>query len=285
MIRRFTATACVLLGLALLGLWAPALGQPPAPPAEQRQPVYVRVLVPRANAELTIEEMLTRQTGTNRLFVSPPLEPGRKFTYTLTTTWQSNNYTTLTRTKQVSVQAGKEVEVDLRQADPANPDKILVRYVPTPDEVVEAMCKLGGVGKDDVVYDLGCGDGRIVITAVKKYGAQRGVGVDIDPQRIRESKENAVRAGIQNKVEFRQADVLEIKDLADASVVMLYMGDDLNLRLRPILQKTLKPGSRIVSHRFTMGDWKPLESKRITDGYGAEYDIHLWKVGDNEKKD
>ena len=285
MIRRFTATACVLLGLALLGLWAPALGQPPAPPAEQRQPVYVRVLVPRANAELTIEEMLTRQTGTNRLFVSPPLEPGRKFTYTLTTTWQSNNYTTLTRTKQVSVQAGKEVEVDLRQADPAKPDKILVRYVPTPDEVVEAMCKLGGVGKDDVVYDLGCGDGRIVITAVRKYGAQRGVGVDIDPQRIRESKENAVRAGIQNKVEFRQADVLEIKDLADASVVMLYMGDDLNLRLRPILQKTLKPGSRIVSHRFTMGDWKPLESKRITDGYGAEYDIHLWKVGDNEKKD
>src|SRR5438046_9379949 len=125
------------------------------------------------------------------------------------------------------------------------------------------MLRLANVGKDDLVYDLGCGDGRLVITAVEKFQAQRGVGVDIDPERIKDSNANAQKSRVQGKVEFRQGDVLEINDLADASVVMLYMGNDLNLRLRPILQKTLKPGSRIVSHRFLMGDWKPLKTETI----------------------
>ncbi len=176
---------------------------------------------------------------------------------------------------------GNLVVLDLRKEDKENPDKIVVRYVPTPPEVVEAMCKLAGVGKDDVVYDLGCGDGRIVIAAVQKFGAKRGVGVDLNPERVRESKENARAAGLADRVEFRQGDVLDIKDLADASVVMLYMGDDVNLRLRPILQKTLKPGSRIVSHEFLMGDWKPLRTVIATDADFVDYYLHLWKVGED----
>src|SRR5205807_2051933 len=136
----------------------------------------------------------------------------------------------------------------------------------------------------DVVYDLGCGDGRMVITAVKKFHAKRGVGVDLDPERITESKENAAKAKVSDKVEFRVGDVLKIKDLSDATVVLLYMGDDIDLRLRPILKATLKPGSRIVSHRFKMGDWKPERSITINEE-GEDYHVHLWRIGERKAPD
>jgi predicted RNA methylase len=183
----------------------------------------------------------------------------------------------------VAVRVGPEIVADLRQADEKTPDDILIRYVPTPPQVVEAMLRLAAVGKDDVVYDLGCGDGRIVIAAVRQFGARRGVGIDIDPQRIRESRANARRQNVENTVEFRQADVLKIEDLSDATVVTLYMGEDLNRLLRPILQKKLKPGARIVSHRFTMGDWKPLKTETIVDRSGEKYLIHLWKIEEAKK--
>jgi uncharacterized protein (TIGR03000 family) len=265
--------------VCLAGLGAPGLA--PAQNTLRPQPVYVRVLLAQDDAQLRIENQPTQQTGTNRLFVSPPLEPGQTFTYTLSATWEPNNYTTITRTRKVVVRGGQQVEVDLRQAEDRNPDKIVIRYVPTPQEVVEAMCRLAGVTKEDVVYDLGCGDGRMVITAVKQFGAKRGVGVDLDPERIEESKENATKAGVTDKVEIRQGDVLNIKDLRDASVILLYMGDDMNVALRPILQKTLKPGSRIVSHRFLMGDWKPLKSITVMDHEGEEYQLHFWRIGEN----
>src|SRR5262249_25611066 len=145
------------------------------------------------------------------------------------------------------------VTADLRKADDKQPDDLFIRYLTTPQVVVEAMLKLADVGEKDVVYDLGCGDGRIVLTAVSKFKARRGVGVDLDPDRIKESKVNAKKYNVADRVEFREEDVLKLKDLGEASVVMLYMGDELNLRLRPMLKKTLKPGSRVVSHRFTMG--------------------------------
>lgn len=130
-----------------------------------------------------------------------------------------------------------------------------VVYVPTPPEVVEAMLKMAKVGKDDVVYDLGCGDGRIVIAAVQKFGAKRGVGIDIDPQRIRESNENARKAGVAERVKFLEQDLFK-SDFRDATVVALYLLPSLNLRLRPMLFQQLKPGSRIVSHAFDMGEWE-----------------------------
>jgi uncharacterized protein (TIGR03000 family) len=237
-----------------------------------------------SSAQLAIENLPTQQSGTSRLFVSPPLAAGKSYVYTLTGTWEPNNYTTITRTREVVVRAGQQVEVNLRKEDGKHPDKIVIRYVPTPEEVVEAMLKLGEVGKEDVVYDLGCGDGRIVITAVAKFGAKRGVGVDIDPQRIRESKANARHQKVEDRVEFRQGDVLEIRDLSSATVVMLYMGDELNLQLRPILQRTLKPGARVVSHRFTMGDWKPLKTVTVIGHDEDEYQLHLWKIGESNPK-
>jgi uncharacterized protein (TIGR03000 family) len=271
MVRRVLPLTCVLVALALLG---PARAQRGGP----RQPAYLRVLLPEGDAQLLIDGVPTRQTGKSRRFVSPPLEPSRTFTYALTAKWEPNNYTTVIRTRAARVQAGQQVEVDLRQPDPKNPDRFVIHYIPTPDEVVEAMCKLAKVGQGDVVYDLGCGDGRIVIRAVKDFGAKRGVGVDLDPERIKESKANAKKEGVADRIEFRRGDVLNLKDLSEASVVMLYMGEDVNLRLRPILQKTLRPGSRIISHDFGMGDWKPEKAIQVTDFLGEDHDVYLWTV-------
>ena len=138
-----------------------------------------------------------------------------------------------------------------------------VPYVPTPPEVVAEMLRVAKVGKDDVLYDLGSGDGRIVITAAQQFGT-RGVGVDIDPQRIQEANENAQRAGVSDRVEFRQQDLFET-DLSDATVVTLYLLPEVNLRLRPKLLRELKPGTRIVSHQFDMGDWQPEQVIEIDD--------------------
>jgi SAM-dependent methyltransferase len=130
-----------------------------------------------------------------------------------------------------------------------------INYVPTPEEAVIEMLKMAQVTPNDIVYDLGCGDGRIVITAAKVFGAL-GVGVDIDPVRIKESNENARKAGVTNRVKFLEQDLFET-DISKATVVTLYLYPDLNLRLRPKLFRELKPGTRIVSHEFDMDDWKP----------------------------
>jgi uncharacterized protein (TIGR03000 family) len=274
----------VCVALFAIVLFGP-LGLVHGQPAANRQPVYLKVVVPLANAELMVEDAVTRQTGTNRTFVSPPLDTDKEYTYTLVATLKPNNYTTITRTRKVTVRGGQQVEVDLRKVDDNLPDKIVIRYVPTPMEVVEAMLTMAKVGKDDVVFDLGCGDGRLVVTAVERFGAKRGVGVDIDPERIKDSNANAKRSNVEDRVEFRQADVLQIKDLSDASAIMLYMGNELNLQLRPTLRKTLKPGSRIVSHRFLMGDWKPLKSQTIVGRDGEKYNLHLWIITEEDAKE
>jgi SAM-dependent methyltransferase len=150
-----------------------------------------------------------------------------------------------------------------------------VPYVPTPHRVVEEMLRLANVGKNDVVYDLGCGDGRIVIAAAQKFGA-RGVGVDIDPERIKESNANAHQAGVSDRVRFLQQDLFET-DLSEATVVTLYLLPEVNLRLRPKLLRELKPGTRIVSHNYDMGDWEP---ERVVELPGTDQDhiIYYWVV-------
>jgi 23S rRNA G2445 N2-methylase RlmL len=146
-------------------------------------------------------------------------------------------------------------------------------WVPTPDAVVTGMLKLANVGKDDVVYDLGCGDGKIVIAAAQQFGA-RGVGVDIDPQRIKESNDNAKKAGVTDRVTFVLGDIFDPNvKISDATVVTLYLLPSLNEKLSPRLRSELKPGSRIVSHSFPMGDWTPDKTQEI-DGRS----VHLWIV-------
>jgi SAM-dependent methyltransferase len=154
------------------------------------------------------------------------------------------------------------------------PQQSLAPYVPTPQPVVEKMLELAQVNSQDVVYDLGCGDGRIVITAAKRYGAH-AVGVDIDPERIRESVANAKAAGVEKLVTFRLEDAMKV-DVSPATVVTLYLLSSSNAALRPILTKQLKPGARIVSHAFSMGDWQPLKTERIADESGFSRTIYLW---------
>lgn len=160
------------------------------------------------------------------------------------------------------------------QAQPAQVRTPDVVYVPTPPEVVAEMLKVAKVTKDDVVYDLGSGDGRIVIAAAKERGA-RGVGIDIDPQRIKEAEANAKQAGVSDKVKFLQKDLFET-DISEATVVTLYLLPNLNLRLRPKLFKELKPGTRIVSHSFDMGDWKP---DQTIDVEGRS--VYFWVIPKN----
>jgi SAM-dependent methyltransferase len=150
----------------------------------------------------------------------------------------------------------------------------LAPYVPTPPEVVERMLRLAGVTNKDVVYDLGCGDGRIVITAAQLFGA-RGVGVDIDPQRVVESQANARKAGVETLVSFKQQDALAV-DVSKATVVTLYLLSASNMKLRPILTRQLAPGSRIVSHAFSMGDWEPTKVEQYADRRGVLRTIYLW---------
>ena len=153
----------------------------------------------------------------------------------------------------------------------------LAPYVPSPPEVVDRMLVLAGVTKSDVVYDLGSGDGRIPIAAAKTYGA-RGVGLEIDPRRIEESRTNAKAAGVEQLVEFRLQDVLTA-DMSDATVVTLYLLSSSNAKLRPILTRQLKPGARIVSHAFSMGPtWPADKTDRFTTAAGDEITLYLWRV-------
>ncbi len=148
-------------------------------------------------------------------------------------------------------------------------------YVSTPDEVVAEMLRIANVDKDDVLYDLGCGDGRIVITAAKMYGC-RGVGIDIDPERIRESRENAIKAGVSDRVQFIQVDLFEA-EIREASVVTLYLLSGVNLRLRPKLFLELSPGSRVVSHEFRMGNWEPDATSSVkAENYRDPYLFDYW---------
>jgi len=151
-----------------------------------------------------------------------------------------------------------------------------VPYVPTPPDVVETMLKLGEVKKGDILYDLGCGDGRIVVMAAQKFGA-RGTGVDIDPERIKEAEENARQAGVSDRAHFILKNLFEA-DFHDATVVTLYLLPDVNLKLRPKLLKDLKVGTRIVSHQFDMGEWKP--DKQIQLDWRT---LYLWTVTEKAK--
>jgi ribosomal protein L11 methylase PrmA len=158
----------------------------------------------------------------------------------------------------LAILAALVIPSSAQQAPLRSPDVI---FVPTPQEVVDAMLKLAKVTKNDVVYDLGSGDGRIPITAAKAYGA-RGVGIDIDPTRIKEAQENLKNSGVGDRVKFLNQDLFTT-DISEATVVTLYLLPSLNLKLMPKLNKELKPGTRIVSHAFDMGDAKPTETLNV----------------------
>ena len=153
-------------------------------------------------------------------------------------------------------------------------ERSLTPFVPSPPEVVDRMLTLAKVGPGDVVYDLGCGDGRIVIAAAQKFGA-RGVGVDIDPRLVIQAEANAKAAGVQNRVKFLIEDAMKV-DVSDATVVTLYLLSASNVKLRPLLTKQLRKGARIVSHSFAIGDWEPEVVDTFRDAAGTSRTLYLW---------
>jgi SAM-dependent methyltransferase len=164
--------------------------------------------------------------------------------------------------------------------------KLDVPYLPTTEEAVQAMLKLADVKSSDVVYDLGCGDGRIVIAAAKAFGA-RGVGIDIDPERIAEANVNAKKAGVEKLVRFVEADLFKA-DFHEASVVTLFLLNSVNLKLRPKLLADLKPGTRIVSNTFDMGDWQPVKELNLgesdSDDVYFSRKLFLWIVPERSRE-
>ncbi|MBO0699264.1 MAG: tRNA (adenine(22)-N(1))-methyltransferase TrmK [Zavarzinella sp.] len=261
----------------------------------KKAPATVKLLIPETPTKVTLKvegkELETNDKAAKegvRVLVTPELEPGKTYAYKVEAVIEPNNYTKIERTREVTFKAGETVEVDLRKKDDKLPDNVVIRWVPTPKVVVDDMCKLAKVGKDDVVMDPGCGDAIMIITAVKDFNAKHGIGTDLFEDKVKISQENVEKAGLKDKITIKQGNALKLTadDLKDVTVVMLYMGNDLNIRLRPILWEHLKPGARIVSHRFIMGDWKPDQSITVTreGDYGVEdFHLHVWTVTGKEK--
>ena len=247
--------------------------------AERRVTSRVVVTVPAEDAELTVNGEVISGVGLSRTFDTAPLSEGTQ-KYTMSVTWEPNTYTKMTRSKVVTFRAGETVRVDL--AVEAPDDRVRVIYVPTPPDVAAAMVELAGVTDRDVVYEPGCGDARITIAAIRA-GARRGICVDIDAERARESKANVETAGFADRIDVREGDALDVKNLSDVSVVLLYMGDHFNMLIRPVLWRELKTGSRIVSHRFLMGDWPPDKTITLSTVEGV-FDLHLWTITEELKR-
>jgi uncharacterized protein (TIGR03000 family) len=284
-VRARLLALAALLGAALA---APAQDKKDEPKGGDRKPASIKILLPESlykPAEVRIEGVLTKQTTSERTFVTPALEAGKTYTYKVEAVIEPNNYTKIMRTREITFKAGEDVTLDLRKKDDKIADDVRIRWVPTPKDVAEKMGELAKVTKDDVVYDCGCGDGTLIITAVQKFGAKKAVGIDIDPKKVAEAKKAVEDAKLADKITIREGNALQQtpKDLADATVVMTYMGNELNIRFRPLLWNSLKPGARIVSHRFVFGDWKPDKTITVKGEDGDDYTLHVWTITGKEK--
>ena len=232
--------------------------------------------MPQEDAQLLINDTRRSGAGVTREHNLPLLIPGHIYRYTFSASWRPNNYTEITRSRVVEFKGGDPVQVDL--ATESAGDRARVRYVPTPDNIVRTMIRMAQIGPGDVIYEPGCGDARTIIAAVKA-GARRAVGIDLDPERVAEAKARVKAAGLEDQIEIRLGDALDMKDLSEAAVVFLYMGDEFDMLMRPILWRDLKSGARVVSHRFTMGDWKPDRSENVLNNDDHQtYQVHLWTI-------
>ncbi|MCS7014723.1 MAG: TIGR03000 domain-containing protein [Gemmatales bacterium] len=267
---------CNLIGLPLAVLQAQEKSGVSVPPNK----ALLRVLLPK-DAQLEIGGEKTQSTGEERLFLTPELEPGKTYFYVLKLI-NPNGFRQV-RMRAVEFQAGQEVVVDLRPGKDTASSEII--FVPTSEEVVLKMLEVAKVTKDDIVYDLGCGDGRIVVLAAKKFGA-RGVGVDIDPDRVKEANEKVRKEGVEKLVEIRLGDALNVPDISRATVVTLYMLPEFNRKVRPILERELKPGARVVSHDFEVPDWKPDSVITVSEQGGfRDHVIYLYTIRPRGKSD
>jgi len=223
---------------------------------------------------------LTKSTGPKRLFTTPPLTKGTTYEYTLKWTYTDGG-ANITRMAVVDFQGGMEKVFDLRPGSKTVISSRII-YVPTAQNIVDKMLEMAKITAKDVVYDLGCGDGRILVTAAKKFGA-KGVGIDIDPERVKESLANIAKAKVEKLVQIRQGDALKVADISKATVVTLYMLPEFQEKLAPILKKELKPGTRVVAHDYTLPGWKEEATENI-QGPFRQHTLYLYRVKDGKSK-
>jgi uncharacterized protein (TIGR03000 family) len=269
-------TLCLLFALAVSTRGA----------AQEQAVSEITILVPEKGheeTEVTVNGKMIPGEGEKRTH-KLTLEKGKVAKVKIEALIQPNNYERITRIKEITVKGGDSATVDMNKSDPKNLERIKARWVPTPDDIVDKMSAMGKIGKSDIIYDLGCGDAVMLIRPIEKFGAKKGIGIDIDPKMVDIAKKKVKEHKLEDKVEIREGDILDVKDMSDATVVLLYIGDALGTRLSPVLQKTLKPGARIVSHRFLLGDWRPTRTETVTGTDGYEYTLHLWIVGEEKKK-
>jgi uncharacterized protein (TIGR03000 family) len=255
--------------------------------AQEKKAATITVKVTESSFKDTVVKVdgaeVKGKDGT-RVFTTPALEPGKEYKFAVEALIEPNNYTKISRPREVTVKAGDAVTVDLSVED-KKLDKIVVRWVPTPGDIVDKMAELAKVTKDDVLFDPGCGDAVMLIRPVKKLGAKKGFGIDIDPKMVKVAQDKAKDEGVADRVVITQGDILNEKDMAavaESTVVLVYIGDDLGARMSPLLQKMLKPGARVVSHRFKLGDWTPDKTVQVKGEDGDEYTLHLWVVKDKK---
>jgi uncharacterized protein (TIGR03000 family) len=260
------------LGVALLLVVLPPLEAVQKSPSPR--PARVRVLI-RPDAQLFFDAHRTQQSGAERLFETPPLPPGQPFTYLLKATWHDGSREVV-RMAEIQVRAGATSFVDLRPGSKDATSSEII-YVPTPQSVVDKMLEMAKVTQEDIVYDLGCGDGRLLVTAAVKFGA-RGVGIDLDPARIQDSLANVKKAGVDKLVEIRQGDALKVPDLARATVIVTYMLPEFMEKLKPILERELKPGTRVVAHDYPVPGWEPLERHTVRSTRIVPHTLYLWRI-------
>jgi uncharacterized protein (TIGR03000 family) len=280
--RLFAAALVLVFGLA-------------ASAQEKKAPATIKILIPETPVKTALKvegkDLEANDKASKegvRVLVTPELEPGKTYAYKIEATIEPNNYTKIVRTREITFKAGETVELDIRKKDDKIKDNVVIRWVPTPRVVAKDMCDLAKIGKDDVVMDPGCGDAIMLITAVEDAKAKRAIGTDIDPKMVKTAQDAVKTAKLEDKITIKEGNALELKadDLKDVTVVMLYMGNELNIRLRPTLWEHLKPGSRIVSHRFIMGDWKPDKSisvHRVGDYGDEDFHLHVWTITGKEK--
>lgn len=272
-------TFCV--GFVFVVLVGAACGQ-------DKAPATIKITVPKNEYKetvVTVGGVELKGTGAVRTFTTPALVAGKEYTFKFEALIEPNNYTKITRPREVTVKAGDTVKLDLTIED-KKLDKIVVRWVPTPVDIVDKMAAMAKIGKDDVIFDPGCGDAIMLIRPVKSLGAKKGIGIDIDPKMVKIAQEKAKTEGVAEKIVIKEGDILNEKDMAvcaEASVVLIYIGDDLGARMSPVLQKLLKPGTRVVSHRFKLGDWKPDKTVTVKGEDGDEYTLHYWVVKEKKK--
>jgi uncharacterized protein (TIGR03000 family) len=247
---------------------------------QSAQRANLRMRLP-ADARLMVDGQETKQTGSVRRFISPPLTPGKTYRYSLQWTYRKGGQS-VTRTRIVRVHAGESKEVDLIEEAEDVGLKLDVPFEPTPQDVVDKMLELAVFKEKDVVYDLGCGDGRIVVTAAKKYGC-KAAGFDLDPKRVKESLDNVKANGVEKLVTIEKKNLFDV-DLKPASVVTLFLLPDVNVKLIPQLEQ-LKPGSRILSHDFAIEGVEPQHTVKVASKEDKrQHTIYVWFVPLKKKK-